>query len=177
MKRLFTLLSIATVISFVGCIDRDFDLANTSGEITIGGEELVVPLGELDPILLGDILPENEAIKSDENGAYRIMFSSFGDDPTKYEQLSIDGINIPAITGLSPKLNPLDFTFQQMPEQLAIMGISQNYNIEFPSITSIMKVIPINFVRNVDLAIPGIISGQGYLPAQLAAQIPQLASS
>lgn len=177
MKRLFTLLSIATVISFVGCIDRDFDLANTSGEITIGGEELVVPLGELDPILLGDILPENEAIKSDENGAYRIMFSSFGDDPTKYEQLSIDGINIPAITGLSPKLNPLDFTFQQMPEQLAIMGISQNYNIEFPSITSIMKVIPINFVQNVELAIPGIISGQGYLPAQLAAQIPQLTSS
>ncbi|MBQ3026836.1 MAG: hypothetical protein IJD27_04815, partial [Alistipes sp.] len=143
MKRIITLMSIVVVAMFAGCIDRDFDLADTSGEITVGGEELVVPLGEIDRILLSDLLADNETIKSDENGTFRILFSSFGDDPTKYEQLSIDGINIPAITGLSPKLNPLDFTFQQMPEQLSISGIGKSYTVDFPTINTIMRVLPI----------------------------------
>ena len=174
MKRIITLMSIVAVAMFAGCIDRDFDLADTSGEITVGGEELVVPLGEIDRILLSDLLADNETIKSDENGTYRILFSSFGDDPTKYEQLSIDGINIPAITGLSPKLNPLDFTFQQMPEQLSISGIGKSYTVDFPTISTIMRVLPIRVSQNIELSIPDALNGQGNLSADVAALLPQL---
>ena len=42
MKKLVVALSTCVALSFVGCIDRDFDLAEVSGEATIGGEELVV---------------------------------------------------------------------------------------------------------------------------------------
>lgn len=177
MKRIFTIVLFAATMLCVSCIDRDFDLADTSGEVTVGGEQLVVPLGEIDRILLGDLIKDNEAIKSDENGTYQILFSSFGDDPTKYEQLSIDGINIPAITGLSPKLNPLDFTFQQMPEQLAISGIGLDYAVDFPEIKSLMKVVPINISKNIELNLPNTISGQGILDESVAALLPALTSS
>ena len=104
MKKLFTALLVCVASLFVGCVDLEFDLADTSGEITVGGEELVVPLAEIDPIRLGDVIKENEYLNSNgENGIYQIQFSSYGDDPSKYESIKIDGISIPTLTGLSPK--------------------------------------------------------------------------
>ena len=66
MKKDLLALSICAIALFSGCIDREFDLAETSGEMTIGGEELVVPLGEISKIKLDDILGENEVVKPNE---------------------------------------------------------------------------------------------------------------
>ena len=160
MKKLFTALLVCVALSFVGCVDREFDLADTSGEITVGGEELVVPLGEIDPIHLGDIIKENEYLNSNgENGIYQIQFASYGDDPSKYESIKIDGISIPALTGLSPKLDPIGFSFQQLPTSLTMTGISQSFEVDYPSINKIMKIDPIKMEQSLDLSLP--ISGQG----------------
>ena len=144
MKRVFSVLFMCVALSFAGCIDREFDLADTSGEITVGGKELVVPIGEIAPITLADIVGDNDLIKPNEDGVYQISFSSFGEDPTKYEQISIDGISIPNITGLSPKLDPISFSFGSLPTSLYFSGINKTIDLNIPTqIGKVMDIEPI----------------------------------
>ena len=159
MKKSLVALLVCGILPFTGCIDNGFNLADTSGEVTVGGEELVVPLAKIEPITLGDLLKENEMIKSDENGVYKIQYSSFGDDPEKYEFLSIGGIEIPAITGLSPKLDPISFSFQELPTTLSMSGINQTFEVDYPSINRFVTVDPIKMSEAIALQLP--ISGQG----------------
>ena len=73
MKRAITSLCICIALSFASCVDNSFDLADVSGEVTVGSEELVVPLGELAPIYLGDVLKDSDYLNSNgENGTYQI---------------------------------------------------------------------------------------------------------
>ena len=168
MKRAITSLCICAALSFASCIDESFDLADVSGEVTVGGDELVVPLGELDPIYLGDILKDGDFINSNgENGTYQISYTSYGDDPSKYENIKVDGISIPAITGLSPKIDPIGFSFQQLPSTLSMAGISQTFNVDYPSINNIVKIQPIKMAEELDLQLP--ISGQGAISEQMLA--------
>ena len=163
MKRAFTSLCICAALSFVGCIDRSFDLADTSGEITVGGEELVVPLGEISKITLNDIIGENETLKSNEDGSYQISYSSFGDDPTKYESISIDGVSIPNIEGLSPKLDPITFSMESLPTSLHFSAINHKFDVEFPSINDIMKIVPIKVEEGIEIAVPSVLPKQGVI--------------
>lgn len=170
MKRVFAVLLVCVALSFAGCIDREFDLADTSGEITVGGEELVLPLGDVSPISLADILGDNEWVKTDEKGLYQITFSSFGDDPTKYENVAIEGISIPNITGLSPQLDPITFSFGSLPTSLYFSGISKNLELDIPTkIGQVMQIDPINITKPIAFAIPNQLSGQGVIDEQLFA--------
>ena len=47
MKKFAFILSLS-LFALYGCVDRDFDLADTAGDVTIGGEELILPLATLD---------------------------------------------------------------------------------------------------------------------------------
>ena len=175
MKKLVVALSTCVALSFAGCVDRDFDLAEVSGEVTIGGEELVVPLTDVANIYLGDIIPENDALKKGEDGLYQISFSSFGDDPSKYESISIDGINIPAITGLSPKLEPIEFNLAELPTSFVLDDIKESFSIDFPSLgNDAVQVQTIYVEKAVKINLPSQISGAGYLPDYIAGMIPQL---
>ena len=175
MKRLFSVLSMCVALSFAGCIDREFDLADTSGEITVGGEELVVPIGEIGPITIADLLGDNELVKPNEDGLYQISFSSFGEDPTKYEKVTIDGISIPNITGLSPELEPITFSFGSLPTSLYFSGINKPVELNIPShIGNVMQIEPINLVSGVEFAIPSQLAEQGVINAQTLAVLNML---
>lgn len=177
MKKTITTLCICAVSLFAGCVDREFDIAEASSEVTIGGEELIIPLGEIDQIKLGDMFGDDGDISSDEDGVFQIHFSSFGDDPTKYERISIDGISIPAITDLSPTLNPLKFSFQQIPAQLNLSGIEHTFDVDFPTISSIVEVAPVRLTQELPLSLPSVIAGQGSLSEIVASQLPNLTCS
>ena len=162
MKRVFSTLFVCIALAFVGCIDREFDIADTSGEITVGGEELLLPLGNVDKITLDELLAESEGISTDENGAYQIKFSSFGDDPTKYEKVSIEGFSIPNITNLAPTLEPIDFSFGSLPSSILFRAIEKPFPIDYPvSIGDVIIINPIDFKQEVDFSLPNEISGQG----------------
>lgn len=161
MKRIFTTLCICIALPFVGCIDRNFDLADTSGDVTIGGEELVVPLGNIEKIALSDILGENEMLKPNEEGVYQISFSSFGNDPTKYENISIDGISIPAISCDLPQLQPISFSMGELPTTLGLSAIAHDFDVDFPSIGKIMDVKALKVEQDIAFTLPSQISGQG----------------
>lgn len=166
MKRAITSLCICAVLSFASCIDTGFELTDVSGEVTVGGEELVVPLADISPIRLGDIIEDSEFLNSKgEDGTYQISFSSFGDNPEKYESIVVDGISIPAITGLSPKLDPIGFSFQTLPTSLSMAGILQTFEVNYPTINQIVKIDPIKITQELNLQLP--ISGQGALSEQV----------
>ncbi len=174
MKRAFTSLCICAILSFAGCIDRSFDLAETSGEITVGGEELVVPLGEISKITLNDLIGENETLKPNEEGVYQISYSSFGDDPTKYESISIDGLSIPNITGLSPKLDPISFSMESLPTSLNFRAIDHSFDVDFPMMNDIMKVVPIKLEADLPFNLPSSLSGQGVIDDRTLALLQAL---
>ena len=167
MKRAITFLCICVAFSFVNCIDRDFDLADVSGEVTLGGDELVVPIANIDPIYLGDLIKDGEFLNSDDKGAYQFSYTSYGDDPTKFEKISIDGISIPAIRGLSPEIDPIGFSFQQLPSSLSMAGISQTFSVEYPTLNSIVNIQPIKMTEELSLELP--VSGQGVITSQMLA--------
>ena len=175
MKKLFAASCVCFALAFVGCIDREFDLAETQGEITVGGDELVVPLGEIGNITLAEIIGDNELIKPNENGVYQITYSSFGEDPKKYESLSIDGISIPNITGLSPKLDPIEFSFQQLPSTLTMRGFNEKFKVDFPTINKLMDVNPISASNEIAISnLPTGLVGQGNLSDFIASMAPAL---
>ena len=159
---------ICAVLSFASCdqfVDKDFDIADVSGEVTVGGEELIVPLAEIPAIHLSDLIKDNEYLNSNgEDGTYQISYTSYGDDPKKYESIKIDGISIPNITGLSPKLDPIGFSFQQLPTTLSMAGISSTFEVDYPTISNIMTIEPIKMEQGLDLSLP--ISGQGAITEQ-----------
>ena len=164
MRRAITSLCICVALSFAACIDNSFDIADVSGEVTVGGEELVVPLADIDPILLGDVLKDSDFLNSNgENGTYQISYTSYGDDPSKYENIKVDGISIPTITGLSPKLDPIGFSFQQLPTSLSMAGITQSFDIDYPTINNIMRIEPIEISKALDFGLP--FSGVGSISA------------
>ena len=174
MKKLFILFACACV-ALCGCIDRDFNIADVSGEVTVGGEELVLPLASIDKITLDQLLAENEMIKPGDDGVYTIMFSSFGDDPTKYEKLTVEGVSIPDITGLSPELEPFSFSMPQLPATLNMPGINKSTKINYPTIKDAVNVEEINIQQEISLGLP--LSGMGTLNEATAAMIPALTFS
>ena len=90
------LLAVLCGIASWACVDKGYVLNDVSTEVTIGGEELVVPLANILPIRLGDIIEENEFLNSNgEDGTYQILFSSYGDDPTKYESIKVEASQSP----------------------------------------------------------------------------------
>ena len=183
MKKVLTSLLVGVTFAFAGCIDREFDIAKTSGEITIGGEELVVPLGEISPIYLKDIIEENESFKSDENGNYRIIFSSSDVSGKEWEEITVDGISVPDISIPKPNINPVGFSFQQLPTQLSLSGISKEFDVDIPTIGNIMEVEPIKLVQDINIQlpsvpIPGVTLGQqGTISERIASYLPAITTS
>lgn len=167
MKRVSIALFACAALLFTGCIDREFDIADTSGEITVGGGELLLPLGNIDKITLESLLGNNQSFTTDENGVYQIQFSSYGDDPTKYEKVSIDGISIPNLTNLAPELEPIDFSFGSLPSSLLFRAIEEPFLIDYPTtIGDVMIINPINITQDVDFSLPSQLSGQGTIDNQ-----------
>ncbi|MBO5962250.1 MAG: hypothetical protein J6Q01_03790 [Alistipes sp.] len=177
MKKLFGAFFVCVAMSFAGCIDTEFDLSDVSGEVTVGGEELVVPLADINTISLADLIGDNETLKTNEEGVYQITFSSFGDDPTKYESIQIEGISIPNITGLSPKLDPISFSFQELPSKLTMRGINEKFEVDFPTINRFVKVEPISIDKEIGINLPSSIAGQGNLPEFIASQLPPISAT
>lgn len=182
MKKVLVALSVCAAFSFAGCIDREFELTDVSGEMTVGGEELTVPLADINNVYLSDLLKGNDVITNDGEGVYQIYFSSFGDNPNKYESISIDGIKIPAIENLSPKLDPVSFDMAQLPESINLDDITENFYIDFPTIGEIVRVQPIQIQQRLELNLPQevkelIALGNYELPDYIANLCDPLTSS
>ena len=173
MKKLFTTLSVF-MLSLVGCVDRDFNLAETSGELTIGGDELILPLGDIGNISIDELLKESKNLKKDEDGLYQISFSSFGDDPTKFEKISINGITIDPIHCELPQLEPIKFSsIGELPNSFRMSGINNSFAVDIPTISGVMDVVPIKTEKSIPFKNLPFSSGKGTINSALLAVLQQ----
>ena len=151
---------ICLALLFASCVDREFDLAETSGEITIGGEELIIPLGEIGSISVEDLLKNNDTLTESDNGVYQISFSSFGNDPSKYEEISVDGVKIDPIHCELPQLKPITFNaIGELPQSFRMSGLNSTFAVNIPTISNVMDIEPIKSTQDLSVKLP--LSGKG----------------
>lgn len=62
--RFLLLSSLAMLLSFVSCTRSEYDPDNVNREMTLFGEELFVPIGQVGPITVKDLLSSNKSIAS-----------------------------------------------------------------------------------------------------------------
>lgn len=154
MKRVLTSLCISIALISAGCVDRGFDLSKMSGEITVGGEELILPFGDIGTITVEELVKDSDLVEG-ENGVYQITFSSFGDDPNKFEEISIDGINISKIHYNLPTLEPIKFTSSgELPQSFQMSSINNSFDVNIPTVTAgdAMSINTINVTQELELA-------------------------
>ena len=96
--------AVSAAIAVTSCIDNAYDLDNISKEVTVGGDVVILPLGELEEKSLGELIGDANTELVDEDGVYKIKYTGEGDTFT------IDGITIDNITGLSPNIDPISFS-------------------------------------------------------------------
>ena len=172
MKKLAIILSVC-LVALCSCVDRDFDLGNLSGDVTVGGEELVLPLATLDPVYVEKLLTEGDVVKTNEAGDYLIKYTSYGENPDKYEQFSMGAITIPTIKDLSPVMQPITFSAPELPSELYLSPIKIDFPIDYPSIGSAVDVAKIDVQHELVSGLP--ISGSGALTEATLAINPDLA--
>ena len=56
------------------CVDEDYNLDNISSEVTIGGEEVVIPLGKMERTTLEQMLGEGLEGLVAQDGVYTVKF-------------------------------------------------------------------------------------------------------
>lgn len=179
MKRVLTSLCISIALIFAGCVDREFDLAKTSSEITVGGAELIIPFGDIGSITVEELLKDNESLVEGENGVYQISFSSFGDDPNKYEEISIDGINIDPIHYDLPKLEPIKFTSSgELPQSFQMSSINNSFNVDIPIVSAgdAMDIEPINVTQELSFNF-ALLSGTGTINSMILSQLQNMGAA
>lgn len=125
-------LAVFVLTAVAGCVDNAYDLDNISKEVTIGGEEIVVPLGKLDKTI-GKLLEDVEGLESGSDHIYKFVFQSGDDDDTTF---TIDGFSIDPLTNLSPTIDPATIEGAKMPSQLVLAGVQENFTIDYPKISA-----------------------------------------
>ena len=80
--------AVALAVMAAGCTDSRYDLDNISPEITVGGDEVIIPLGTLDEKSLDELL-DIDGLGSDENGNLYYRFDGEADSFT-VETMSVD---------------------------------------------------------------------------------------
>ena len=172
MKKILVTMSVCVLFSLAGCIDRGFELTDVSGEITVGGEELTLPLAKIDNIYLGDLLKENDVITNDDNGIYQIKFADEGG-------MEIAGVEIPAIRDLSPELEPVKFNIATIPTTYTIDDIQQNLELEAPSLTDLVDIDAIDITHQIEIPeiLQQYLTGEGTIDESITAIIPALESA
>lgn len=85
---IFRCFVMVSALLFVACVDESYDLANVSGEVTIGHGETILKVGELKRKSVKDLIKDKEieGIVQDENGNY--TFSKSGGDTIIIEDIT-----------------------------------------------------------------------------------------
>lgn len=158
-RVLFVYLSvIGILLLFSACVDDNYNLDNVSTEVTIGGEEVVVPLGEIKPIALGDMIGEQMEGLVEENGVYTFKYEGEGDN------FVIDGFSLPLISGLSPEIDAVSFSVLKLPNDFIFSKIETSFVLGYPDMSVEPAFAPIEFSSAIDLGV-SLPEGGSTIPA------------
>ncbi len=161
-------------LCIVSCVDNDFRLDEVSTEVTVGGDEIIVPLGKMERKTLGDVIgDELEFLKTAADGSYALSFSSYGENSDKWEKIAIDGVSVPAIEGLSPERQSISFSTGELPRSLNVSGISITKEINYPEIGALIHIADINESHTIEMDnLPPVLKGAATLTEAMLALSP-----
>lgn len=152
------LLVIGVGATFSSCVDERYNLDNISPEVTIGGKEVMLPLGEIESKTLGEMLGgENEGLDV-ENGVYVLKFDGEGD------QFTIDGFTLPTLSGLSPVIDPVAFSVPTMPTDFLFSRIETDFILGYPDMNVAPTFDPVEFSADINVGF-SVPSGGANIPA------------
>ncbi len=164
MKKFCTSLSriaataviVLTVMALqISCVDKEFQLNDVSGEITVGQGDLTIPLGFLKPKTLGEIIGSDiEELTTDDRGNYSISYSG-GD------RFDVEGIKTDFVLNRSAASATIAYPDMRIDD--LTRTIDQTFSLDIP--TALQHTVlpaPISatvedsgeFDCNIDLAIP-----------------------
>lgn len=148
--------AVSAAIAVTSCIDNAYDLDNISKEVTVGGDVVILPLGELEEKSLGELIGDANTELVDEDGVYKIKYTGEGDTFT------IDGITIDNITGLSPNIDPISFSAPAVPDFFDFSRTETSFTLDYPDIDPHASIDAISVSSEIDT---GIQLPSGNIPA------------
>lgn len=161
------------------CVDDRYDLGNISMEFTVGGEEVILPLGEIKPQTLSSMIGDNAEGLLEENGVYLIKFESEG------ESFAIDAVTLPVLTNVSPKFDEVTFSSPSLPTDFIFGRVNTEFTLDYPDLDVVPKFESIKFNAGIDVdadlpkgqVIPALgkmsFEGSGKVPFEASFDMPE----
>ena len=128
---LLLVLAVAGAATLTGCVDNDYDLSkDVDLKVTLGGQELHIPVSNTDVLTMGEILdidPQSSSIQTDKAGNYSLVQSA----PGTSSSIDIDRVKLGMLTG---DLTATNFEFPLRPglaeSEISTGNIVSNLSIE-----------------------------------------------
>lgn len=165
MKRnlnpLRTVAAAAAVVSMtvgaVSCVDNAYDLDNISKEVTVGGDEVIVPLGKIKQKSLEELIGDDiEGLDFDERyDAYTVSYPGDG-------SFTVSGISIDPLENLSPKIDPVSFSAPAIPDSFELSALYEEIALDYPEFGEAPVISTIDANLDINTNIPFI---SGNIPA------------
>ena len=155
-KRIFGYMVAIIAAASTACVDDSYDLNNISTEVTIGGDVVIVPLGQIKEKSLGELIGDDIADLVDENGVYTVKFIDDGDS------FDIDGIALPRITDISPEISTVTFSAPVLPSTFDFSSVTSSFPIGYPDLDTAPALDAITVTSEIS---SGISLPSGSVPA------------
>ncbi len=163
-------LMVAVLLMLPSCVDDRYNLDNISTEVTIGGNEVIIPLGEIETKTLSSMLGDNAEGLVEENGMYVLKFESEG------ESFAIENVSLPLLSNISPKFEEITFSSPSLPADFIFGRVNSSFVLDYPDLDVAPKFEPINFSAgiNVDADLPAgqIIPALGERSFESSGKVP-----
>ncbi len=148
ITKFCSLLNLAVAVSIVlllsSCVDDSYNLDNISPEVTIGGEYMVLPLGKIQQATLSEMLGEGADELSCEDGIYVLKLKGEGDS------FSIENVDLPILTGMTPKLEEISFSTPSVPTEFIFSEINSSFTLGYPSLDINPDFKPMEHSTNIE---------------------------
>lgn len=116
----------AMALVMYSCIDDQYDLTKLSGDVTIGGDNISIPLGSTKKVFLRDLIDESEMLILDENQQYSINISEVLDPIS----IALDPVTID-IGSVDIEPFTIDFDFDTVSD-FTLDGIETGVDLNMP---------------------------------------------
>ena len=140
--------------STVSCFDDQYDLKkDIDMTVTVGGEKMVVPLGETEVITLDKLIDESETFRLGDDGIYAFKKNDNIDDV----KIDVEAVNINID---NPEIDPVDVKFEESTriDPFRVNLNDAEFSVSVPDVEVNQNALPeINL--GVDCDVPGVVPG------------------
>lgn len=155
-------MALASLLCVHSCVDKDFRLDDIDTEITVGNDDLVIPLGYVEEKSIGEIIGTNiEELTADADGNYSIGYK--GND-----SFAIDGISERGFSTGSQSIDT-DISYPHVEITDVAYNIDSSFTVGLPEQLSFITSLPqdLNTAITADNAVDFAIDLT--IPQQIAA--------